>query len=110
MVFADAKIMMRGPVVEETHILAVAKLDPGFDGGVGQDQEQPAMVHPDLAHVAVPPGADLIEREVRDHRRRYGGEPTLDLADAVCRLVLDDKVSIDEVILAAKAYKKARGL
>jgi ParB-like chromosome segregation protein Spo0J len=34
----------------------------------------------------------------------------LELADAVCRLVLDDDVAIDEVILAAKAYKKARGL
>jgi hypothetical protein len=32
----------------------------------------------------------------------------LDLADAMCRLILDPKISRDELKLAAEAYREAR--
>ena len=43
-------------------------------------------------------------------RRLHSGGQLLDLADTMCRLILDPHVELGDLEVAAKAYKKARGL
>jgi ParB/RepB/Spo0J family partition protein len=53
-----------------------------------------------------------IRKETGKQAKKAEPKPgsLLDLADAACRLILDDNVSMDEAQYAAKEYLKARGI
>lgn len=64
----------------------------------------------EAARTAKAAGRTEVKREKAEPVKASTTAKLLDLADAMCRVVLDPHLSLDEAENCAKAYKKARGL
>lgn len=90
--------VVRAGKVTGTVAQAIAKLNKQHQNNLAKVAEEKGKVT----------AAD-IQREVGAPAKSKPKD-VLELADAACRLMIDDEISIDEAQKAAKAYLKARGL
>lgn len=87
---------IKGPAAQ-----AVAKLSKEHQKNLAKKAKEQGKLTP----------ADIREETGEQPKpKKESAKSVLDLADAACRLILDDTVTLEEAQYAAKAYIKARGL
>ena len=111
---ADTKSMLAAGEVTTGAVLHAVKENNGNHKAAAEDlrkkveAKKPAQTT--MAPKAKPEPVTRPKAQSATEKIAKSGGQLLDLADAMCRLILDPHVELGDLEVAAKAYKKARGL
>lgn len=112
-VSADSKAMLAAGEVTPGAVLNAVKDHRGDQQAAASDLkqrvEEKCPAQKTLTGKSKPKPVTRPKKQSASEKIVKGSGKLLDLADAMCRLILDTKIGRDELKLAAEAYKEARG-